>query len=73
MSIIPGTDITTIYGRCGPGLLGNIRCPACRKRIKETGEDTYCANLYPVAQTRSVPEAPVLDDELGEPGEGPSL
>lgn len=50
---LPGRTI--IYGICGPGPSNNIlRCPDCKKIIKETGKDWYCAKQFPVATVKGV-------------------
>ena len=46
---------TVMYGRCGPNPPyfrdegAGSRCAECKARMKETGENHYCARLIPLA------------------------
>ena len=49
-------DRTIIYGICGPRPAGidNFRCADCKKIIKSTGKDWYCAKTYPIGEVKGV-------------------
>ena len=49
---IPGRG--QLYGRCGPPFPGSHeksgpRCDRCKKKMKETGENTYCGTVVLMA------------------------
>ena len=52
----PFPRVTTDFGRCGPPFPhspgpSGPRCDRCKARSEETGEDTYCGTLVPLAHT----------------------